>query len=68
MDNTFRFHLNSQPGLFIFARLRFVLRQPLYQMIQAQPDAPTVMIEGYWKQESGDEQDNYNQLVIVQQK
>ena len=43
------------------------MRQRLYQMVKAQPNAPTVMIESHRKQQARDEEYNEKQLVIVQQ-
>ena len=33
-------------------------------MVEAEPDAPAMMIEGYGKQQSGDEEDCENKLII----
>lgn len=45
-----------------------VVRQRLYQMIQAQPDAPTVMVESYRKQEPHHKKNGEHRLAVGEQK
>ena len=50
-----RFALPRNIPVPVLVRIR-VMRELLHQMIQAQPDAPTVMVESYWKQEPHDKE------------
>ena len=41
-----------------------VLGQPFDEVVEGEPDAPTVVIEGYGEEKRGHEEERENQLVI----
>ena len=50
-----------------FRNLPWVFRQPFDEMVEAEPDAPAMMIESCWKEERGDKEDCQNPLGIEAQ-